>query len=110
MSAPPLISASAIHLNSKDPGAAGTGALVVRGFKINCNECGRGAGLRQTPAVAAGSRVWRGGRERLPAALPRGRVNSPGIAPAAARPFWMLPNWDDWLWPGPAPYGVCRKA
>ena len=44
------------------------------------------------------------------AALPRGRVNSPGIAPAAARPFWMLPNWDDWLWPGPAPYGVCRKA
>lgn len=44
------------------------------------------------------------------ATLPRGRLNVPGVAPAAERPFWMLPNWDDWLWPGPAPYGVCRKV
>ncbi len=44
------------------------------------------------------------------AALQRGRLNVPGVAPAAERPFWMLPNWDDWLWPGPAPYGVCRIA
>jgi hypothetical protein len=44
------------------------------------------------------------------AALQRGRLNVPGVAPVAERPFWMLPNWDDWLWPGPAPYGVCRKV
>ena len=42
------------------------------------------------------------------AALPPKRKNIPGLAPAAERPFWMGPNWDDWVWPGPAQYGLCR--
>ncbi|MEY4234634.1 MAG: hypothetical protein RL635_1601, partial [Chloroflexota bacterium] len=42
------------------------------------------------------------------AALPPKRKNIPGLGPAAERPFWMGPNWDDWVWPGPAQYGLCR--